>query len=51
MKPEKINGKWRIVYNGRFNWVRLAGLSGKIACDLVFDSWGDAVAYLDKCGE
>ena len=48
MKPEKINGQWRLVYDGRLDWVNRAGLAGKLASDLVFDSLDDAWAYLDK---
>lgn len=51
MKPEKINGQWRLVYDGNLDWVNRAGLAGKLATDIVFDSWDDAMAYLDKCGE
>jgi len=53
MKPiydPKAKG-WRIVYDGHFNWVKRAGLAGKFASGLVFDSWADAMAYLDKCNE
>jgi hypothetical protein len=49
MKPEIIKGQWRIVYDGHFDWVRRAGLAGKLASDLVFSSWADAMSYLDKC--
>lgn len=51
MKPEKINGQWRLVYDRHLNWVNRAGLAGKPASGIVFDSWDDAMSYLDKCGE
>ena len=48
MKPEKINGQWRIVYDGHFNWIKRAGLAGKPVNNMIFDSLDDAWAYLDK---
>ena len=50
MKPEKIKGHWRLVYDGHLDWVKRAGLAGKLASGLVFDSWDDVMSYLDKCG-
>lgn len=48
MKPEKINGQWRIVYDGQLDWVRDSGLAGKPANNIIFESLDDALAYLDK---
>ena len=48
MKPEKINGQWRIVYDGHLDWVKRAGLAGKPINSIIFDSIDDAWAYLDK---
>lgn len=48
MKPELIDGVWRVVYDGRLEWVRRRGLGGKPVTGVVFSSYGDAWAWLDK---
>lgn len=50
MKPEKIDGVWRVVYDERLDWVRRRGLGGKLVTDVIFSSCDDAWAWLDKIG-
>lgn len=48
MKPELIDGVWRVVYDDRLEWVRRRGLGGKPVTGVVFSSYDDAWAWLDK---
>ena len=50
MKPAKINGVWRVVYDESLDWVRRRGLGGKPATGQIFASCDDAWAWLDKIG-
>lgn len=51
MIPAVVNGQWRVVYDGRLDWVKKRGLAGKPCTDIIFNSWDDACSYIDKMEE
>lgn len=48
MIPKLINGQWRVVYDGRLDWVKRRGLAGEPCNGLVFNDEDGAWAYIDK---
>ncbi len=48
MIPKLINGQWRVVYDGRLEWVKRRGLADKPCNNIIFNDLDDAWAYIDK---
>ena len=51
MKPAIVNNQIRIVWDAFYDWVKARGIGGQPVNDMVFDTFEDAYAYLDKFEE
>lgn len=51
MKPALINNQIRIVWDSFYTWVKARGIGGQPVNELIFNTFEDAYAYLDKFEE